>query len=125
VLNYKVDLSCAACVCAHVCASVCVCAALRLCGSAALRLCGSLTAFPPPTTRLLPPPQVLWRNKAGMREVLPPGSRNPRFYCKSCGSYVAEDACRPLGILALPLSAAAAAHAQLTAVGEETERGSD
>ena len=53
------------------------------------------------------PEQVAWVNKAGMEEVLPPGSRNKRYYCKCCGDYIAEDATRPLGVLALPLSAAA------------------
>jgi hypothetical protein len=42
-----------------------------------------------------------------MSETLPPGSRNKRYHCKKCGTYVAEDATRPLGVLALPLSAAA------------------
>jgi hypothetical protein len=55
------------------------------------------------------PEQVQWTNFNGMTEVLPPGSRNKRYYCKCCGSYVAEDATRPLGVMALPLSAAVAA----------------
>jgi hypothetical protein len=55
------------------------------------------------------PEQVQWTNFNGMAEVLPPGSRNKRYYCKCCGTYVAEDATRPLGVMALPLSAAVTA----------------
>lgn len=60
------------------------------------------------------PEQVEWVNKAGMVESLPPGSRNKRYHCKCCGSYIGEDATRPLGILALPLSAAVNSHGRAT-----------
>lgn len=36
----------------------------------------------------------------------PDGSRNDRIYCASCSEYMGEDATGPLGVVALPLSAA-------------------
>jgi hypothetical protein len=36
---------------------------------------------------------------------LPEGSKNPRYYCKECGDYLAEDAKRSLGLVAVSLDA--------------------
>lgn len=47
--------------------------------------------------------QVTWTNEEGLEAKLPPNSRNTRFYCKQCGTYMGEDATRPLGVIALPL----------------------
>lgn len=51
-------------------------------------------------------PQVTWVNEAGLVASLPPNSRNTRFHCKQCGTYMGEDATRPLGVIALPLERA-------------------
>jgi hypothetical protein len=44
-----------------------------------------------------------WINESGLERRLPEGSRNGRYYCKSCQTYVGEDATRPLGVYAFPL----------------------
>jgi hypothetical protein len=49
------------------------------------------------------PENVVWLNAGGMRRELPPGSKNTRFYCNTCNSYIGEDATRPLGTAPLPL----------------------
>jgi hypothetical protein len=46
---------------------------------------------------------ITFVNESGMRKDLPPGSKNTRYYCASCSSYIGEDATRPLGVFALPL----------------------
>lgn len=47
--------------------------------------------------------QVTLVNEEGIRRETPPTSRNPRWYCKSCGDYLGEDVTRTLGAIALPL----------------------
>jgi hypothetical protein len=42
-------------------------------------------------------------NEKGITRVTPPGSQNPRLYCKACGDYLAEDVNRTLGAVALPI----------------------
>jgi hypothetical protein len=37
------------------------------------------------------------------RSVTPEGSKNQRYYCKSCDDYIGENALRPLGMFAFPL----------------------
>jgi hypothetical protein len=49
-------------------------------------------------------------NEEGLQAELPPSSKNTRFYCKKCRTYMGEDATRPLGVIALPLARAAAPH---------------
>jgi hypothetical protein len=50
--------------------------------------------------------QIQWQGWENVVEKTPQGSKNARFYCKSCGDYMAEDATGPLGLWALPHAAA-------------------
>jgi hypothetical protein len=49
--------------------------------------------------------QITWINEENLNIVIPKGSKNPRHYCKSCGDYLAENATRSFGVVAVSLDA--------------------
>lgn len=68
-------------------------------------ICRSATGNPSTTSAAFKPEQITWIDPINIQQQVPQGSKNPRCYCKVCGDYLAEDAKRSMGLIAVSLDA--------------------
>ena len=66
-------------------------------------VCRAASGRPSLPAAAFKPNQIVWKNEENIDKRLPPNSKNARFYCKSCGDYIAEDATKFMGCFGLPL----------------------